>query len=114
MKIIAQGDVMLRRLPDDADVTGTVVPAIDGRLIITHSETGHHHVVCADDVTLLERPQDKAAEGMEILRAIVRNPTDLVHLRSHDTHAPIRLEPGVYEVRRQREYTPEGYRRAQD
>lgn len=112
--VAAQGDVMLRRLPDDACREGTPVTPEGGYVIITHSETGHHHVMDADAVTLLERPQDKAPEGMEILRAIVSSPTPLVHLRSHDTHAPIMFETGVYEVRHQREYTAEGYRRAQD
>lgn len=34
--------------------------------------------------------------------------------RPYDTHAPIMFEPGIYEVRRQREYTPEGFRRVED
>jgi hypothetical protein len=35
-------------------------------------------------------------------------------VRPHDTHESYRLTPGVYEVRQQREYVPEGYRRAAD
>ena len=41
-------------------------------------------------------------------------PVDLEHLRSTDTHETLRLEPGIWEVRRQREYSPEGWRRAAD
>jgi hypothetical protein len=36
------------------------------------------------------------------------------HLRSYDMHAPITIKPGIYELRRQREYTPEGWRRVAD
>ena len=31
-----------------------------------------------------------------------------------DTHEPIMLDDGIYRLRRQREYTPEGYRRVED
>lgn len=44
----------------------------------------------------------------------VNRPTALEHLRPHDTHEPIMFGPGIYEVRRQREYTPEGFRQVQD
>ena len=39
---------------------------------------------------------------------------DVIHLRGFDTHETVHLSPGLYEIRRQREYTPEGYRRAAD
>lgn len=112
--VVAQGDVMIRRLPDDADTDGVKVEPENGNVIITHSETGHHHVMSADTVTLLERPEEKVPEGMEILRMIVESPTPLIHLRDHDTHQPITIDKGTYEVRRQREYSPEMIRRAQD
>ena len=38
----------------------------------------------------------------------------LEHLRPHDTHEPIAFGPGIYHVRRQREYVPEGFRRVED
>ena len=36
------------------------------------------------------------------------------HLRSFDTHESISIAPGIYEIRRQREYTPEGWKRVED
>jgi hypothetical protein len=44
----------------------------------------------------------------------VLEPTKINHLRSFDTHESILVPTGKYIVRRQREYTPEGYRRAAD
>lgn len=44
----------------------------------------------------------------------ISDPTALTHERSFDTHEPILLNPGIYEVRRQREYTPQGWRRIED
>jgi len=38
----------------------------------------------------------------------------LQHLRGHDTHEQLDLPRGIWEVRRQREWTPEGERRALD
>ena len=39
---------------------------------------------------------------------------DVVHLRDFHTHETVRLPRGVYEVRRQEEYTPQGWRRVAD
>jgi len=36
------------------------------------------------------------------------------HHRLFDTHEAMEIKPGIYEIHRQREYTPEGYRRAAD
>jgi len=45
---------------------------------------------------------------------VVNNPTELRHERSFDTHAPITIDKGKYEIRRQREYTLEGWRKIED
>lgn len=108
-KFAAQGDMMLIRidaLPSDAKE----VPAANGRHTLTHSETGHDHVV-------MDRPGIRFFSAMDEFRAylVVENePAELQHLRSFDTHESIEIKPGIYEVRRQREYTPEGFRRAAD
>jgi hypothetical protein len=44
----------------------------------------------------------------------VEAPTEITHLRSFDTHETLLVPPGKYEIRRQREYVAEGFRRAQD
>ena len=110
----AQGEALFRRV--DAAPTGAAEVAPEGgRLILAHSETGHHHVMDAAAATLWTLPADHPAPaGVQILYLIVREPTTLEHLRPFDTHEPILFEPGVYEVRRQREYAPEGYRRVED
>jgi hypothetical protein len=45
---------------------------------------------------------------------VVERPDELRHLREFDTHEPIAFTPGKYLARRQREYTPEGWRRVED
>lgn len=105
----AQGEIYIRRIGDlppskKAPAGYTALTVEDGKLIIGHSETGHHHVLdprhCS--VAVMDRPP----EGMRILRAIVESPTPLVHLRDYDTHEPIMLTPGEYEFRITREFDP--------
>ena len=104
----AQGDILLRKidaLPEDL----TPAKAVDDKYIVAHSETGHHHVVPQADCMLYE-----AANDPMIMYLVVNNDTVLEHLRSFDTHDPIKIGKGNYEIRRQREYTPEGWRRVAD
>ncbi|MFZ5667995.1 MAG: hypothetical protein ACOY4K_00735 [Pseudomonadota bacterium] len=107
---VAQGDMLLRRieqLPDGAEP----VAAEKGAYVLAHSETGHNHVV-------MERPDVRFYQDRQNLflswLVVEGEPVELEHQRDFHTHESIQIEPGVYEVRRQREYTPEGYRRAQD
>ena len=104
----AQGDIYVRRvdkLPKDA----VAVKAEAGRVIVTHSETGHHHSMDAATVTMYRLPNSI----MDCL-LVVDEPTTLEHLREFDQHEPILFDKGIYHVRRQQEYTPEGLRRVED
>ena len=103
-----QGDVAIRRIDK---LPAGLEPATPqgGHHIVAHSETGHNHVIDSRAAQLLI---DKTNAFIAYLD--VREPCDLTHLRDHDTHAPLHVEPGFYEVRRQRENAPEGWRRAQD
>lgn len=104
----AQGDVLFIRvasLPPKATLVAT-----DGTdLVVAHSETGHHHVMTAERTRMYRLPE-------EIYECfiVVDKPDELRHLRPFDTHESIKFEPGVYRVRRQREYVPEGWRRVED
>lgn len=104
----AQGDLTIRRLGDNGNgglpAGYTAMIAEDGKFIVGHSETGHHHVIDAHGAEV--GVMDKPPEGMRILYAILREPAVLEHLRPHDTHEPIALEPGIYEIRGGREFDP--------
>ena len=104
----AQGDIFIRKI--DALPKGAIrVEPEKGQNVIAHSETGHDHLMDAATTTLYRLPDSI----MECL-LVVDQPTPLRHLREFDTHQPIMFEPGTYHVRRQREYTPEGFRRVED
>ena len=108
--IAAQGDMMLVRI---TELPATAKPAQpeNGVFILTHSETGHHHIV-------IERPSIKLFQDMlnaDLSYLLVEDePAILEHLRPTDTHEALEIKPGIYEVRRQREYSPSGWQRATD
>lgn len=106
--ICAQGDILIRKI--DALPDGLQKHEPNGAsIIVTHSETGHHHVMEADRVEMFVC-KDNALECF----LVVHRQATLEHLRPHDTHEAIQFEPGIYHVRRQREYSPEGWRRVAD
>ena len=106
--IAAQGDCLIRKI--DKLPEGLELAKDDnGKYVVAHSETGHNHVIDKSNAQLLI---DKTNEFIAYL--VVDNDTPIEHQRSYDTHESIMVEKGVYEIRRQREYTPEGYRKAQD
>lgn len=110
----AQGDVMFRRMDALPEGVKLVQPAGD-RVVVTHSETGHDHVMVLDRVAdPLPSVQMYSTDNPLIAWIKVNRPSSLTHLRDHDTHEPIAFKEGVYEVRRQREYTPEGFRQVAD
>ncbi len=113
-KPVAQGDMIL--MPVDSLPTGAteVKPGPDGKFIVAHSETGHHHVASGADVKYFT----KGTDGM-IAYIMHTKPVKLEHLRSFDTHEPFSLRgngksKSVWEIRRQREHTPQGMRRVED
>lgn len=109
-KQAAQGDMVLRRidkLPDGVKP----IEAECGKYILAHSETGHNHVIRQQDGVSFF-----ANDNNPLIAYLVVDNTKclLEHERSFDTHSPIEIGNGIYEIRRQREYTPEGWRRAAD
>lgn len=109
-KVCAQGDILITRI--DKLPAGLVpVEPDNGRVIVTHSETGHHHVMLAERTRAYTVPESK---GMEVILHVLDGGDVLEHLRPHDTHESIEFGPGFYRVRRQREYVPEGFRRVED
>lgn len=106
--IAAQGDVLFRRV--DTIPKGAKEQKRAGALIVAHSETGHHHSIEQPDVALLT-----TADPFVCFLRLDTPFADVVHHRPHDTHETLRLlgkkkGSAYFEVRRQREHTPEGWR----
>jgi len=101
-----QGDLCI--LPVDAIPDGlTEAPAEGEHLVVAHSETGHHHVVARHAARLY------VVSAMAAYLRVLRE-TPIEHLRPWDTHEALSLPPGDYRLLRQREGTPDGWRRVAD
>jgi hypothetical protein len=102
-----QGDIRLYRVGE----VPTHVERVEcgGRAIVAHSETGHHHVVESPGAAYFTDPKDPFTAYLSLAED-----AQVTHLRPFDTHAPISLTAGVWGIRRQREYVPEGFRMVQD
>ena len=70
--------------------------------IISHSESGHHHLITGGDV--LERTSDVPA-GMQIFYAILDEPQQFIQ-DAATPHGGFDLPPGIYEFRVSREFDP--------
>ncbi len=105
----AQGDLYIKvvdALPEDA----RPMKPVDGRYIVAHSETGHHHVISAEGCEVYETDDPMTL----YVRVIDATEVTLKHLRSFDTHRTIEFFKGIFRFRRARERTPEGWRRVAD
>lgn len=97
-----QGDVLLRRVENHPEDVRIENPD-NGRVVLAYGEvTGHAHVI---DAALA---QMYSAGGKDFLE--VRPGATL----RHEEHDELKLDPGYYEVIRQREYEQQGWRRVAD
>lgn len=122
----AQGDMFIRaidKLPEGVKE----VEAEQGNYVLAHSETGYNHVVKEQaGVTFYANQNNPFVAYLVIDTKKVKSSVECKHLRDYDTHETISFFTGdtfnkikdagkkIFEIRRQREYTPEGFRRAQD
>lgn len=70
--------------------------------IISHSESGHHHLLTGGDV--MERT-DKVPAGMQMFYAILKEPQNLIQ-DAATPHTGYNLDPGVYRFDVSREFDP--------
>lgn len=121
-KQAAQGDMLIRTI-DKLPANVKEIKAEGGKYILAHSETGHHHVVRKQDgITFYSNDNDPFIAYLVVDNTVKK--ALIEHERSFDTHETIALKcpdktiskenKRVYEIRRQREYMPDGFRKAQD
>ena len=103
LTMFRQGDVMLMTV-ERRDGMAEVARE-DGRIVLAHGEvTGHAHAIVSMDATLFM--DEKTLNRYLDVKAPV--------ILDHEEHGQIDLPSGFYEVRRQREYRPEGLRPVAD
>lgn len=98
-----QGEVRIVKidaLPDQMD--SKPVQKIASGFIISHSESGHHHVLTGGDV--MER-MDRVPAGMQVFFAILDEPQSFIQ-DAANPHGGYELDAGIYEFRVSREFNP--------
>ena len=108
-QIIRQGDVLLVRVADLPKGAKDITQG--NRIVLAEGEaTGHAHAVM--EPRTAERPKGKAvlwSAGAERYIQVL----EAVALK-HEEHAAVPLEPGLYKIGIQREYSPEAIRNVAD
>lgn len=108
----AQGDVLFLRVDTIPNNYSRPLKPEGERYILAHSETGHHHYT---DMTGCQVFSPETADPFTCyLRVEAEDGIAITHGRAWDTHESFRLSKGLWMVRRQREYTPQGFRRVED
>ena len=99
--IVRQGDVLL--VPVEELPARRLERVVEGpRIVLAEGEaTGHAHVVLGK-ARLVHSTNAPSWSDPGLTHLVVEEPASLVH----DEHEAIGLAPGVYQVRRQREYVP--------
>jgi hypothetical protein len=99
----AQGEITIIKIDAlPANFESKEVEKTASGFIISHSESGHHHVLTGGEV--MERTS-KVPTGMQIIYALLDEPADLVQ-DAPVPHEGYRLDAGIYEFRIAREYDP--------
>ena len=104
--IYSQGDLLFERVDDIEPMPETRSRLVDGVAVLAEGEqTGHRHavyhgaVMFRDDALARDIPGGLYVAHLRVGQAGTRV--------IHDEHAPLKLEPGTYRVRRQRELQPQ-------
>lgn len=100
---VQQGEVRIVRIDaiPEGIATKRVERAANG-YIISHSESGHHHLLSGGEV--LERTSAVPA-AMQIFYAIL-DKTERFHQDAANPHGEYEMNPGIYEMRISREFDP--------
>lgn len=94
-----QGDVLIKKVESIPAAAKQQDPE-KGRFKIEDGEaTGHAHAV-----------KEEEGISMFIDGGVKYLQVGIATALTHEEHSPITLEPGIYEFRRQREYSPESIR----
>jgi hypothetical protein len=100
-ELYRQGDLLIRRIESLPSSKATVKA---NGVLVEGETTGHAHRV--EDLT--------KAEVLEIGEGLYLRVDEAGVRIVHEDHGPIVLEPGTYEVIRQREYSPDEIRNVAD
>ncbi len=98
----AQGEVTIIKIDALPEMQTKSVERVKIGTIISHSESGNHHILTGGDV--MERT-DNVPAGMRMIYAVLQSGAELIQ-DAPVPHVGYMLEPGIYEFRVSREFNP--------
>lgn len=100
---VQQGEVRIVKIDAlPAGMTTRPVNQTDRGYVISHSESGHHHVLTGGEV--MERT-DNVPSGMQVFYALLDKPESFIQ-DAANPHGSYEMNPGIYEMRVSREFNP--------
>ena len=100
---VQQGEVRIARIDClPKGISTKLVERSAGGYIISHSESGHHHLLSGGDV--LERTSN-VPDGMQVFYALLDKP-ERFYQDAANPHGEYEMNPGIYEMRISREFDP--------
>lgn len=111
-KMAAQGDILFKKIEELPKDAVEVKPCKSMEYVLSHNKAGHKHIVRATpDVQFYNHAND----NMKAYLVVNKEESAFAeHTREIDKHDPIMFSVGIFEIRRQREAAPEGWRVALD
>lgn len=107
-QLFAQGDILLEKVANENITTEkwrTSAADPDGAVVVGRGEeSGHRHAVYGGGAKLVQQPRWIGSEmpsELYVGHLVVETDTEL----RHEEHAAIKLSPGTYVVRRQRQFS---------
>lgn len=98
-----QGEVRIVKIDEmPKGMTTKPVQKLAKGYVISHSESGHHHLLTGGDV--MERT-DKVPVGMQQFFAILKDPQQFIQ-DAANPHGGYALDPGIYRFDVSREFDP--------
>ena len=113
MRQMRQGDVFLVKVEELPEKTEEIKRE-RGRIVLAHGEvTGHAHAISDKHVRHFRQTDAPTREGEKTVPHSYLV-ADVPALLKHEEHGPVTIPPGIWEVRRQREYHPAALRNVAD
>lgn len=78
-------------------------------ILAVGEQTGHSHRIAADNAEVQVMPADRDRPANDLVLALWQDAEVI-----HEEHPPLKLEPGTYIVRQQRDYDPYAVIREED
>lgn len=102
--VLRQGDVLCIRIDAPRELGEAIKRDRDAVILAYGEVTGHAHAIRTRGATLYQ-PKGKPERFLKVVRTVSL---------THEEHSPVKLDPGIYRVLIQQDYTPSEMKSVED